>query len=107
MQIVAQVNAALAAHDITATGFAVGQMLNRRSRRALQAFADAGHIIGNHSWSHPDYGTLSIDAFRGETQRTDAALRPWMSGPRYYRFPYLREGKTDAAKRAATQVLTV
>ncbi|MEM8658288.1 MAG: polysaccharide deacetylase family protein [Pseudomonadota bacterium] len=103
---VAAINRALAEHGITATGFAVGAQLTRRSRPALQSFADAGHTIGNHSWSHPDYGTLTIDAFRAETVRTHAALTAWIGdGPRLYRFPFLREGETPAAKAAADQVL--
>lgn len=102
---VQHINAALAQHDITATGFAVGQMINARSRPALQAFKDAGHTVGNHSWSHLDYGTLTLDAFRAETRRTDAVLAPWIDGARYYRFPYLKEGESEAAKAAATAVL--
>jgi peptidoglycan/xylan/chitin deacetylase (PgdA/CDA1 family) len=106
LAIVQSVNAALAEHGIIATGFAVGQQLNRRSQRALQAFADAGHTIGNHSWSHPDYGTLTARQFRKETARTDRALSAWITGPRYYRFPFLREGETEQAKRAATEILS-
>lgn len=100
-----QINAALQDHGITATGFAVGQHVNRQSLPALQAFADAGHTIGNHSWSHPDYGTLTRDEFHNETRQTDDILRQWIDGPRYYRFPFLREGETEAAKAAATRVL--
>ncbi|MEM8658044.1 MAG: hypothetical protein AAGF22_08095, partial [Pseudomonadota bacterium] len=36
---VAAINRALAEHGITATGFAVGAQLTRRSRPALQSFA--------------------------------------------------------------------
>lgn len=105
LRIVQNINEALKKHDITATGFVVGRQINRKSRSALQAFVDAGHSVANHSWSHPDYDTLTTKAFRDETARTDRALSPWMSGPKYYRFPYLREGKTEASKTAATQVL--
>ena len=97
---------ALDAHGITATGFAVGGQIGWRSRRALNAFAEAGHTVGNHSWSHPDYGTLTAEAFREETARTDEALSRWMGESRLYRFPYLREGETEEAKAAAEDVLT-
>lgn len=101
------VNRALAAHKITATGFVVGRQLNRRSIPALRAFADAGHTVGNHSWSHPDYGRLTLEEFHDETARTDAAISEWLGdGPHQYRFPYLREGETEAAKTAADAVLT-
>jgi len=58
LQIVQSVTKALRFHNITATGFVIGQQLKRKTIPALQAFAEAGHTIGNHSWSHPDYGTL-------------------------------------------------
>lgn len=102
---VLRINQALGAHSIVATGFAVGGQINRETRPALQAFADAGHTIGNHSWSHPDYGTLSIEAFEDETRRTDSALSRWMGTERFYRFPFLKEGETEEAKQAASQVL--
>lgn len=101
-----QITAVLQEHGIVATGFAVGQHINPQSRPALQAFADAGHTIGNHGWSHPDYGTLTRDAFFEETRRTDDVLEPWMGVQRFYRFPFLREGETEAAKAAATEVLS-
>lgn len=103
---VQRINQALQKHGIIAAGFAVGQQINDETIPALRAFKDAGHRIGNHSWSHPDYGTLTIDAFREETRRTDQVLSEWIDGPRYYRFPFLREGETEDAKRAATAVLT-
>lgn len=101
-----QITAVLREQGIVATGFAVGQQINPQSRRALQAFADAGHTIGNHSWSHPDYGTLTRDAFFEETRRTDEMLQQWIDEQRFYRFPFLREGETEATKAAATEVLS-
>lgn len=106
LRYVTQINAALADHGIIAVGFAVGQQVTDATIPALQAFADAGHTIGNHSWSHPDYGTLSSDQFHIETQRTHDILAPWITAQRYYRFPFLREGETEQTKSAATRVLT-
>lgn len=103
---VQQINLALQEHGIVATGFAVGQQINPKSVPALRAFAAAGHTIGNHSWTHPDYGTLTREAFLDETRRTDDVLKEWIKGPKYYRFPFLREGNTEASKTAATDVLS-
>ncbi|MEL6681559.1 MAG: polysaccharide deacetylase family protein [Pseudomonadota bacterium] len=104
----AQVNAVnlhLAGHDIIATGFVVGQQVTSQSLPALQAFVAAGHTVGNHSWSHSDYGTQSARVFRNETERTDRVLAQWLRENRFYRFPFLREGETEAAKQAAEQIL--
>ncbi|MEP5153818.1 polysaccharide deacetylase family protein [Planktotalea sp.] len=97
---------ALQEHKIVATGFVVGQQLTPEAIPAVQAFADAGHTIGNHSWSHPDYGTLTPDEFLDETRRTHDALATWIDGPRYYRFPFLREGETEQSKAAAEKILS-
>ncbi|MEM7614941.1 MAG: hypothetical protein AAF245_07830, partial [Pseudomonadota bacterium] len=52
------------------------------------------------------YGTLPPVGFRAEIARTDPALGACIGvGPRLYRFPFLREGETPAAKAAADQVL--
>ena len=101
------VNRALAEHGIVATGFVFGSQVNRRSRPALEAFVGAGHRAGNHTWTHSDYGTLSARAFRREVRRTDRVLQPYLAqGPKYFRYPYLRRGETEAAKAAGRRVLT-
>lgn len=100
------ITSALQEHGIVATGFVIGQNINAETRPALQAFADAGHTIGNHSWTHPDYGTITREEFLDETRRTDEALAEWIAAPRYYRFPYLRQSETAAKREAATQILT-
>ncbi|MFY0596495.1 MAG: polysaccharide deacetylase family protein [Cognatishimia sp.] len=102
---VTEINQALAKHQITATGFVVGQQINRRSRKALQAFVDAGHSIGNHTWSHPDYGTLTSAEFRKEVSRTDRVLQRVAGKVDYFRFPYLREGESQTSKRLAEEIL--
>lgn len=93
-------------HGIVATGFAIGMNINPDTLPALDAFVDAGHTIGNHSWSHPDYSDLTPDEFLEETRQTAEVLAEWVDGPGYYRFPYLRQGETAAKREAATQILT-
>lgn len=107
LRYVRQINAALAKHQVKATGFAIGSQITPRTEPALRAFAKAGHSIGNHSWSHPDYNTLTPAEFGRETQRTDAILAPWIGdGPKFYRFPFLRQGATAQAKEKAETILS-
>lgn len=105
MKIVRDVNTALKTHNIVATGFAIGNQINAETIPAMDAFSSAGHTVGNHSWSHANYDTLTKRAFRRETRRTNRVLRPWMSGTKYYRFPFLREGATIEKKRDAERIL--
>lgn len=106
LSYVQSINNALKTHGIIATGFVIGAQINNDTMPALTTFAEAGHTIGNHSWSHPDYNVLTIEAFREEVYKTDQVLTNWLDENRYYRFPYLKEGETEETKVAATQVLT-
>jgi len=64
LAFVQAITKALSEHGIEATGFAVGEQVAPRKIPALNAFAEAGHTIGNHSWSHPNYRDLTADQFR-------------------------------------------
>ena len=37
--------------------------------------AKEGHEIGNHSWSHPNFGKMSQESVRSQVQRTDDAIK--------------------------------
>lgn len=75
-------------HGIAATFFVLGEHLDTSWGRALAERArDAGHRLGNHSWSH---GTpLGVDprpdAVERELVRTQALLDEVWSGPRWFR----------------------
>ncbi|MER7006157.1 polysaccharide deacetylase family protein [Dactylosporangium sp. NPDC000555] len=63
----------LAAHDIRATFFHVGQCVERHPETARRAI-DAGHVLGNHSLSHR-FGTyLRPRAYEREVERTQRVL---------------------------------
>ncbi|WP_329577086.1 polysaccharide deacetylase family protein [Kitasatospora sp. NBC_01250] len=56
-------------YGVTATFFMIGMNV-RRYPDTVRDVVAAGHRIGNHSWSHPDLGTLSKAGVRRELQRT-------------------------------------
>ena len=69
------------------------------ARNALiRAWGDAGHEIGNHTATHPDFDRLSLEAFEQELLVCDGAIRDMPGFTRRFRFPYLKEGNS-AAKR--------
>lgn len=37
----------------------------------IRRMADEGHLIGNHSWSHPDMSILSADKIKSELERVE------------------------------------
>lgn len=103
--IVKAINKALAERNVIATGFVIGGNINESTLPALETFRDAGHSIGNHSWSHPDYNKMTPDQFRSETQKSGAKLADWMVGRKLYRFPYLRQGDTMEKRKASAKTL--
>src|SRR3982075_963025 len=48
----------LAAHHIKATFFVIGENVTEHPEIVARA-AREGHEIGNHSWSHPNFGKMS------------------------------------------------
>ena len=63
----------LAARDVRATFFCLGRNLEALRDVAVRA-ARAGHVLGNHTYSHARPGELAAAEFAAEVARTDALL---------------------------------
>jgi peptidoglycan/xylan/chitin deacetylase (PgdA/CDA1 family) len=93
-------------HDIHATIFMTGAMAdnpNTDAGRQVLAMIDAHpgvFTLGNHSYTHRDFRTLSASEIRDELRRTEAAIAPYCSqNPRpFFRPP---NGGYDADVLAA------
>ena len=78
----------LAAHHIKATFFVIGKNAVDHPE-VLQRAVREGHEIGNHSWSHPNFGKMSDENVRRELKKTDDAItsacgvRPTLMRPPY------------------------
>jgi len=78
----------LATHQIKATFFVIGENVAEHPEIVTRA-AREGHEIGNHSWSHPNFGKMSDDSVRSQVQRTDDAIKSATgSRPTLLRPPY-------------------
>jgi len=53
-----------------------------------------GHLIGNHTATHPDFDQISLADFEQELLACDKAIRDMPGFTRRFRFPYLNEGNT-------------
>src|SRR5580692_10030031 len=77
----------LSQHDVRATFFLVGRYAYAEPAlvRRIQA---AGHLIGNHSWSHPNLAITPARRITEELTRTRDTLRQITGAPvRYFRPP--------------------
>lgn len=69
----------------------------------IDAYVAAGHVIANHTYTHPKLDNTAIADFIADIDAAGTWLggrdgfRPW------FRFPYLNEGGKDVAKRDAVR----
>lgn len=69
----------------------------------VAAYVAAGHVIANHSFSHPALKSMTADAYLADIDRAGDWLKGRRGLRRWYRFPFLDEGGTDNAKRDAVR----
>jgi peptidoglycan-N-acetylglucosamine deacetylase len=78
----------LAQNQVRATFFMVGRFAQAERELARRVLA-AGHLIGNHSWSHPNLARTAAAQVREELSRTSDALAQILGQPVcYFRPPY-------------------
>lgn len=86
------------------TGF---NKLDAKGKYLLTQWNDAGHRIGNHTYSHLNYGSKSVpfEKFKLEFLRTDSIIQHYSQYIRMFRFPYLKEGDTAPKVEAFRDLL--
>jgi peptidoglycan-N-acetylglucosamine deacetylase len=62
----------------------------------VRRWGEAGHWIGNHSYSHRSFGTAAVTlaAFQSDVLRNEMLFKDMPGWTRTFRFPFLREGET-------------
>jgi peptidoglycan/xylan/chitin deacetylase (PgdA/CDA1 family) len=60
--------------------------------KQLKLFRDKGHLIGNHTCSHPRLDKVGFEAYSKDASKADEILKPLFSGQKFFRFPFLNEG---------------
>ncbi|MDF1645457.1 MAG: polysaccharide deacetylase family protein [Legionellaceae bacterium] len=91
----------LVENKVPATGFVIAGAIGKGQWEFLEAFHDAGLTIGNHTYSHANLNSMSAEKYIENVEHADKILNPLMSHPRYFRYPYLAEGRGE--KKAAVQ----
>jgi peptidoglycan/xylan/chitin deacetylase (PgdA/CDA1 family) len=104
---VAQVLATLRKYNIRTAMFVVGGSLTDHNRDFIDAVAAAGHTVGNHSFSHRDFGTMSVEDYAIDIQKGGDAIKPWLKGAHFFRYPLLRQGDTVEKRDAILSWLSL
>ncbi|MFD9909481.1 polysaccharide deacetylase family protein [Streptomyces sp. NPDC059063] len=75
-------------YDTRAMFFVCGEMA-ADNRDLLREMADDGHVIGNHTWSHPLLPALTRSAIRDQMERTCEVVEDTVgTPPLWFRAPY-------------------
>ncbi|WP_238322801.1 polysaccharide deacetylase family protein [Gorillibacterium massiliense] len=75
-------------NHVKATFFLVGKRAEKYPT-LVRRIAARGHVIGNHSYTHPNFNKLSESAFRREVLKTNRVLQPLIGyDPKLLRPPY-------------------
>ncbi len=75
-------------YDVRAMFFVCGEMA-ADNRDLIRRMADEGHVVGNHSWSHPLIPKLPPSGIRSELGRTSEVIEEELgAAPLWYRAPY-------------------
>jgi peptidoglycan/xylan/chitin deacetylase (PgdA/CDA1 family) len=78
----------LARHNIRATFFLIG-MYAAKQRPLARAIHDAGHLIGNHTWTHPNlFRTSRADTLRELTDTSNELEQITGARVRFFRPPF-------------------
>jgi peptidoglycan/xylan/chitin deacetylase (PgdA/CDA1 family) len=108
-QVNEQMIAALKAGGVPVIGFVngVGTEQHPETLDVLPEWPAAGLLLGNHTWTHPHLSEITIPQFEDELMKGDQMLSRLGDGSdwRWFRYPFLDEGKDEAQRAAARQVL--
>jgi peptidoglycan-N-acetylglucosamine deacetylase len=78
----------LARHEVHATFFLIGGLVRQRPE-LVRAIAAAGHLIGNHTMTHPWLSWQSAARIREELAGCNAVLEDTLGAPiRFFRAPH-------------------
>ena len=110
----AKILSTLKKHNVSAVAFVNEFQLdfgNERDARIalLREWVKSGMILGNHTYSHPDFNQLTVAQFEEQIEKGDVVTRQLMQSRRpyqlYFRHPMTHTGDTLEKKEAIEKFL--
>ncbi|MEM9647911.1 MAG: polysaccharide deacetylase family protein [Bacteroidota bacterium] len=95
--------------DLTAAFFVTGSnKLDIKGQQLLKSWDDKGHLIANHTFTHPNFNTENHTArvFESELLRTDSIISKFDNSVKLFRFPYLKEGQNSSKVDSIRAILS-
>ncbi|OFZ45941.1 MAG: hypothetical protein A2381_19615 [Bdellovibrionales bacterium RIFOXYB1_FULL_37_110] len=91
--------------NIKIVGFVIGKEVASHNHYMLNTLLAKGHLIGNHTYSHPYYKHVTIDFYCNDVMKGEKILESWLSEPKYFRYPMLHQGETQYKKETMKNFL--
>jgi peptidoglycan-N-acetylglucosamine deacetylase len=94
---------ALDSHKHKAALFVIGRNVeDDEGKELLKLWDKAGHMIGNHTYSHRNLNRRETDVseYQQDILKADALLKDFKQFKKYFRFPFLKEGDTPAKRES-------
>tara|TARA_R100001129_G_scaffold183298_1_gene165447 strand:- start:28 stop:990 length:963 start_codon:yes stop_codon:yes gene_type:complete len=80
-----------------------GQIDGADDEARIAAYVAAGHVIANHSATHPHLSQTDAAAYLADIDTAEQWLRGRAGYRPWFRYPYLDEGQQDKARRDAVR----
>ena len=93
-------------NHIPATGFVIAGSIASGQWQLLEAFRGAGLELGNHTYTHANLNHMSAERYIADIERADKKLAPIMTHPKYFRYPYLAEGRSTTKQAVLDYLVT-
>ncbi len=86
---------ALVENQVPATGFIIGGAIGKGQWELLESFKQQGFSLGNHTYTHISLSRVGAEKYIADLDKADQKLTSIMTTPKYFRYPYLDEGKGE------------
>lgn len=93
-------------HDVKVIGFVIGGNIKEYHKPLIDEMIAAGHLIGNHTSTHPDLNTTTVESYVSDIDEGQKQIAPWVGKTKYFRYPMLHEGPTEAKRQAIREYLS-
>lgn len=90
---------ALDEEHVPTTGFVIAGSIAKGQWKLLELFSEHGYIVGNHTYTHPMLTQRNSEKYMQEVGKADQILSPLMNSVRYFRYPYLAEGRGEVKQK--------
>ena len=83
--------------------FVIGRNIDSdEGKELLKTWDKAGHLIGNHTYSHRNFNARETDVseYQKDILRAEELLKEFKRFKKYFRFPMLKEGDTLAKRES-------